>query len=70
MNDSDKKTDLINTFSNAQKVFHTLTKCMRIKKTKRATNDHDLLYNELSSYKEHLKISINHIINSKCLTVF
>ena len=60
MNDSDKKTDLINAFCNAQKVFHTLTKCMRIKKPKQASNDHDLLYNELSSYKEHLKISINH----------
>lgn len=52
--------DAVDDFCNAQKVFHTLTNCMRIKKAKQSSNDHDLLYNELSSYKEHLKITINH----------
>ena len=54
------RTNLINIFCSAQKLFHTLTKYVRIKKTRISDIEHDLLYNELSSYKEHLKITINH----------
>ena len=43
---------------NAQKVFHIMTKYMRIKKAKNTEIKHDLLYNELSSFKEHLKIDV------------
>tara|TARA_Y100000741_G_scaffold355407_1_gene330788 strand:- start:550 stop:1485 length:936 start_codon:yes stop_codon:yes gene_type:complete len=60
MCDSNKKTELINTFCNAQKVFHILTKYIRIKKTRDSGIENDLLYNELSTYKEHLKITFNH----------
>ena len=51
---------ILNDLCNAQKVFHTLTKFMRIKKAKKNDVDHDLLYNELSTFKEYLKIDIYH----------
>lgn len=58
--DEDEGIELTTAFCNAQKVFHTLTKYIRIKKTRKSHIEHDLLYNDLSSYKDHLKITINH----------
>ena len=49
---------IIDDVCNAQKVFHIMTKYMRIKRAKKADVDHDLLYNDLSSFKERLKIDI------------
>jgi hypothetical protein len=60
MPDDNDKTKLITIFCNAQKVFHTLTKYIRIKKTRESDIRHDLLYTELSFYKEHLKMSFSH----------
>lgn len=42
----------------AQKVYHTMTKYIRLKKSKKTDIEHDLVYNELSLFKEHLKIDI------------
>ena len=42
----------------AQKVYHIMTKYIRIKRAKKTDIEHDLLYNELTSIKDHLKIDI------------
>jgi hypothetical protein len=60
LNQSDCNDKLIYTFCDAQNVYHTLTKYIRMKKTRESDIQHDLLYNELSSYKEHLKMSLSH----------
>jgi hypothetical protein len=56
----DTRDEFITKFCDIQKIYHTLTKCMRLKNVKFSDIKHDLLYNEFTSYKEHLKINLTH----------
>lgn len=61
------KEKAINEFCGAQKVYHTLTKYIRIKKANNMNIVRDLSFAELDLYKNHIKIDI---IHNGCLYQF
>lgn len=62
------KETVIDDFYRAQKVFHIMTKYMRIKKAKISDNEHDIAFNSLKDYKSSLIIDIIH--NGKTFTFY